>query len=156
MNDFLSKPVLMADLLAAVSRALSDAATAAVLSATALACDPVTPVYDPRVLAALPMVADGSAPEYAQELLDLFATSTAASLHAIQAAAQVVDKKVMQRLLHTLKSSSASVGALQLAALAAAGEAGLRQGHEPAADLHARLIRSFKAFEEAACERISV
>jgi two-component system, sensor histidine kinase len=156
MNDFLSKPVLMADLLAAVSRALSGASAVAVQPAAALGSDLVTPVYDPRVLAALPMVADGSAPEYAQELLDLFATSTAASLHAIQAAAQAVDKKLMQRLLHTLKSSSASVGAMQLAALAAAGEAGLRQGHEPAADLHSRLTRSFEAFEEAASERISV
>jgi two-component system, sensor histidine kinase len=162
MNDFLSKPVLMADLLAAVSRALTGASAAASAAAgaaqpaTRQLSGPMTPVYDPQVLAALPMVADGSAPDYAQELLDLFATSTAASLRAIQAAAQAADKKPMQRLLHTLKSSSASVGALQLAALAAAGELGLRQGHEPAADLHARLVRSFEAFEAAACERISV
>jgi CheY-like chemotaxis protein/HPt (histidine-containing phosphotransfer) domain-containing protein len=164
MNDFLSKPVLMADLLAAVARALpqAEAASAAVAVVAAqdaaqdVAKDAPTPVYDPHVLEALPMVADGSAPEYAQELLDLFVSSTSASLRAIQAAAQSDDKKLLQRLLHTLKSSSASVGALQLASLAAAAEVGLRQGHVPAANLHSRLHRSFEAFDKAASVQVSV
>jgi two-component system, sensor histidine kinase len=157
MNDFLSKPVLMADLLAAVARAVSGPAALIAKPATTVTTPGLTAVvYDPQVLAALPMVADGSAPEYAQELLDLFLSSTAASLRAIQAATQAVDNKLTQRLLHTLKSSSASVGALKLAALAAAGEAGLRQGHEPAADLHARLRRSFEEFEGAVSVQVSV
>ena len=165
MNDFLSKPVLMADLLAAVARALPQAAAGTVQparaagTATATAADALTanaPVYDPRVLAALPMVADGSAPEYAQELLALFAHSTSASLLAIQAAAKSDDRKVLQRLLHTLKSSSASVGALQLGLLAAAGEADLRQGRMPAVDLHPHLHRSFEACKKAASIQLSV
>ena len=165
MNDFLSKPVLMADLLAAVARALPQAAAGTVQpasasgAATAAAADALTasaPAYDPRVLAALPTVADGSAPKYAQELLALFAHSTSASLLAIQAAAKSDDRKVLQRLLHTLKSSSASVGALQLGLLAAAGEADLRQGRMPAVDLHSRLHCSFEAYKKAASIQLSV
>jgi signal transduction histidine kinase/CheY-like chemotaxis protein/HPt (histidine-containing phosphotransfer) domain-containing protein len=156
MNDFLSKPVLMADLLAAVSRARHDGAQVIAPAKSAEVAQAAAPVYDPHLLAALPMVADGSAPEYAQELLDLFVSSTSASLRAIQAAAQSDDKKLLQRLLHTLKSSSASVGALQLASLAAAAEVGLRQGHVPAANLHSRLRRSFEAFEKAASVQVSV
>jgi two-component system, sensor histidine kinase len=156
MNDFLSKPVLMADLLAAVSRAMSGAAALPVEPlARVTGPESTAPVFDPLVLAALPMVADGSAPEYKQELLDLFMASTTAALGAIQAASRSADKERMQRQLHTLKSSSASVGALRLAALAAAGEAGLRQGHEPSVDLHARLLHSFEAFEVAVAAHIS-
>jgi two-component system, sensor histidine kinase len=165
MNDFLSKPVLLADLLAAVSRALAQTTAVAGQAAPARAAaaavaskgpDITPPVYDPRVLAALPMVADGSAPQYAQELLELFVSSTAVTLSAVQAAAQAADKVLMQRLLHTLKSSSASVGALRLAAVAALGEAALRQGHVPDADFHARLLDSFEAFEEASSAVVSV
>jgi signal transduction histidine kinase/CheY-like chemotaxis protein len=163
MNDFLSKPVLMADLLAAVVRATlvqrvapPGVSLSANASATSVAADVRLQVYDPKVLADLPMVADGSTPEYAQELLDLFMPSASASLRAIQAAAQAADKKLMQRLLHALKSSSASVGALRLSALAAAGEAGLRRGELPEADLHARLLNSFHEFETAASLPVSV
>ncbi len=157
MNDFLTKPVLSVDLLAAVARATSGFAEAqAEVVTSELGLDGTDAVYDPRVLAALPMVADGSAPEYAQELLDLFISSTASSLAAIQAAALKADKKLVQRQLHTLKSASASVGALQLAVLAASGEATLRKGQMPAADLHSHLLHSFRAFEAAASTHVLI
>jgi two-component system, sensor histidine kinase len=150
MNDFLSKPVMSADLLAAVARAVSTApapASVPVPVSTVVTASPLS--FDPRALAALPMVADGSAPEYAQELLAMFTQSTAASLHAIQACTQGADNKLMQRLLHTLKSSSASVGAMALSAHCALGEASLRQGQWPEADLSVLLDQSFVAFQDA-------
>lgn len=90
MNDFLSKPVLWADLLAAAARAMAavpvSGAALALAAYPVVAAQPVAakhavaaaaPSYDPEVLAALPMTADGCAPEYVQELLALFAHSTA-------------------------------------------------------------------------------
>jgi signal transduction histidine kinase/CheY-like chemotaxis protein/HPt (histidine-containing phosphotransfer) domain-containing protein len=157
MNDFLTKPVLSADLLAALARATSVCAEAQTEAAESrFGLDATDVVYDPKVLAALPMVTDGSAPEYAQELLDFFISSTTSSVLAIQAAAVKVDSTLMERQLHSLKSASASVGALELAALAASGEATLRKGQMPAADLPSRLLHSFGAFEAAASSQIFV
>jgi two-component system, sensor histidine kinase len=150
MNDFLSKPVLMVDLLAAVARAVSaPAVPLAQPAAKAIQLAPTALIYDPDVLAALPMVADGSAPEYAGELLGLFERSTAAALRDIQAAVQAADKPCTRRLLHTLKSSSASVGAMALSSHCATAEASLRQGHLPQADVPTTLARSFSAFQDA-------
>ena len=159
MNDFLSKPVLLADLLAAVARATSaEPAQAGVLFTAQTA--PTTPTtstsaavgavaYDPGVLAALPMVLDGSTPDCAQELLALFMPSAAAALRAIQAAAQAADSKTTQRHFHTLKSSSASVGAMALSAQCAEGEASVRQGNLPQRETLRRLFQSLEAFESA-------
>ena len=167
MNDFLSKPVLLADLLAAVSRhanrkstqpltlANTPAAAAAVTFSTAsppaARADEfsATVACDPQVLAALPMVVDGSAPEYADELLTMFAHSAAEALHRIQAAAQAADKHLMQRHLHSLKSSSASVGAMALAMHCAAGEAELRRGNLPHLNLPGLLVRCLGEFESS-------
>ena len=95
------------------------------------------------------MVAEDAAPDCAQALLDLFVVGTPASLLTIQAAAQSDDKSLSQRLLHTLKSSSASVGAVPSNLLTADSEVVLRQGHKPLAALHSRLHRSFEAFKKA-------
>ena len=167
MNDFLSKPVLLVDLLAAVSRhanrkstqpltlANTPAAAAAVTFSTAsppaARADEfsATVACDPQVLAALPMVVDGSAPEYADELLTMFAHSAAEALHRIQAAAQAADKHLMQRHLHSLKSSSASVGAMALAMHCAAGEAELRRGNLPHLNLPGLLVRCLGEFESS-------
>ncbi|MEK8051760.1 ATP-binding protein [Ideonella sp. DXS22W] len=153
MNDFLTKPVLATALLAAVARWTPSAATATAPPAPSAPSPPSAPsaqppaggppVFDPGVLAALPMVADGSAPEVADELLAMFDTTTAEALCDIDRAIADADLPRLQRLVHTLKSTSASVGALELAALAAGAEAGLRRGEPPAADLGQRLAAAW-------------
>ena len=89
MNDFLSKPILWADLLAAVAH------------------------------------------------------STAGALRAIQAAERAADKELLHRLLHTLKSARAGVGAMAWSAQCAAGGAKLRQGIAAQAELPTQLQQSF-------------
>jgi HPt (histidine-containing phosphotransfer) domain-containing protein len=95
------------------------------------------------------MVADGSQPEYADELLDLYVRCAHETLDAIDDAARCNDASRLLRCVHTLKSSSASVGALALADMAERHEALLRGGATPNADGPARLRSEYARFEAA-------
>lgn len=63
-----------------------------------------------------------------QRVLTAFETSLTRSLGQLQDAQACTDPKVVTALAHTLKSSSASVGALALSATCAQVEARLRAG----------------------------
>ncbi len=141
MNDFLTKPVLAAGLMATIERWARKrvAATGPSPLADAAAAPAGPAVFDRRLLAALPMVADGSQPDYADEVLDLYMNSLPGTLTAIRKALAQDDRKALQRSVHTLKSASASVGALAVAELAARAEQSLRSGEAPAADLAERM-----------------
>ena len=146
MNDFLSKPVLATSLVAAVQRwaARRGAGPAPAPTRKAPAsAQQAAAIYDASVLAALPMVADGSAPEYPQQVLTLFLQSQAQTLHDLQRASSAQDGALLCRLVHTLKSASAAVGALELAEMAGVQEHQLRQGLPPAPDLADRLGSAF-------------
>lgn len=84
------------------------------------------PDFDPTVLATLPMVADGSMPGFALEMLAMFETTSAAALAAFDAALAAADRSTAMRQVHSLKSSSAQIGALALAEAAARCEKALR------------------------------
>ena len=132
MNDYLTKPVTgrrLAELLAKyldLPRATSH--RAAVRSAAGAATLTRDAVFDATVLAALPMVADGSEPEFAQFVLEQFQQGSAESLLRIRTAVTTGDQQDALRVLHTLKSTSAQVGVLALAACAGELEARLRGG----------------------------
>ena len=134
MNDFLTKPVMANQLRAAIERwalrpKVTSTAAPTQATVTPAAAPPDSsrpPVFDPALLDALPMVADGSDPGYGQELLDAFMSSVPASLTTLRQAAARGEAKTVLRLVHTLKSSSAAVGALALAARAEAAENELR------------------------------
>jgi CheY-like chemotaxis protein/HPt (histidine-containing phosphotransfer) domain-containing protein len=134
MNDFLTKPVQADALLAAVQRwSTPSAATASGHGtppphATSSPAATWPAVFDPRVIATLPMVADGSQPSYAEVVLNLYLQSVPPLLAQIRQAALHGDALKAQHAAHTLKSSSAAVGALALAACAADVEASLRAG----------------------------
>lgn len=89
---------------------------------------PTAPVYDPSVLAALPMVADGTQPGFVDEMLRLFDTACLEALDELAQALARHDGAALQRRLHTFKSSCAQVGAMELSALAARFELELRAG----------------------------
>ncbi|MDH5541271.1 MAG: Hpt domain-containing protein, partial [Rhizobacter sp.] len=108
------------------------------------------PPYDPSVLAALPMVADGSEPEYAQELLAMFMNAQAPTLSEIDHALASNHVDELRRLVHTLKSTSAGIGAPELGSLAASCEARIRRGDPPPADLVRQLAAAFARLAQAA------
>jgi HPt (histidine-containing phosphotransfer) domain-containing protein len=142
MSDHLAKPFTGASLFQTLARYLEAAppALAATPAPSAPAATPVPPapatgpaalrhdVFDPSVLAALPMVADGSEPEYAWSVLEQFAQDSAATIDLCFRATAAADAAGLLRAVHTLKSSSAQVGALALSACAAELEHDLRAG----------------------------
>ncbi|MBL0089677.1 MAG: response regulator [Ideonella sp.] len=149
MNDFLTKPVLSEALLATVQRWTHRAAPTHDAPAVPAKRSSALAVYDPAVLAALPMVADGSDPGYVDELLRFFDESTVDALNRCDQALAEGDVETLRRLVHTLKSAAAQVGGLAMAAEAGRQEAALRRNEAPEPDGPARLRRSHEAFRQA-------
>ena len=154
MDAYLAKPVTFAKLAELVAQFLpAHAADPAPVAAEPTPTPPPTPqttqIFDPSVLAALPMVADGSQPEFAQELLTLFNTELTTALADIEAALTEGDGAKLLRCVHTLKSSSAQVGARELAEVTGAFEDRLRRGEPPAStsfiDIRAAASRLLQA-----------
>ncbi|MEK8051759.1 response regulator [Ideonella sp. DXS22W] len=160
MSDYLAKPITAARLaemlarhlapLPATAAATAPAATPAPAPAPAEApaaapvavpapATPAAPLFDPRVLSALPMVADGSDPGFMAHVLRSFLRDSSETLNRWAEALEAGDSQTALRSIHTLKSTSAQVGALALAALAAEGEARMRHGLAPETGWRARL-----------------
>jgi len=168
MNDYVSKPISRRDLDDAITRQLGarDEPTPVADAIANDAADDGHPItepmplmpfgeeaqplaFDPLVLAALPMVADGSRRDYGRELLDLYVQEARRALDGIDSAAATGDSKTLLRVVHTLKSSSASVGALGLAILSEQHETLLRAGKSPTPDWLAAMRHEFNRFESA-------
>ena len=166
MNDYVSKPISRHDLDDAITRQLGARDEQALGAGANDAADeghtitepmPLMPfgeeaqplAFDPLVLSALPMVADGSRRDYGRELLDLYLQEARRALDAIDSAAANGDSKTLLRVVHTLKSSSASVGALALAMLSEQHETLLRAGKSPTPDWLAAMRHEFARFESA-------
>jgi two-component system, sensor histidine kinase and response regulator len=143
MSGYLAKPITGARLAEALAEHLRPAVpTRPVLrNAPAPECAAVASVtFDPAVLAALPMVADGSEPEFAAQLLEQFLRGSVTTRAAFERALLGADAKSALRCVHTLKSTSAQVGATALAAAAEEVEAALRTGAPLGAQSLARLL----------------
>jgi CheY-like chemotaxis protein len=160
MSDYLGKPLGSTRLALMLERHLSlvqpptadDAPAVPPVAAPSAAARP--PVFDASVLAALPMVADGSEPEFAAQVLEQYLQTSAEAIDACKRAAAAGDATAALRWVHTLKSSSAQVGALALAGLAGDLEVRMRAG-EPACDSsiarlrseHRQAVQAIKAYE---------
>jgi HPt (histidine-containing phosphotransfer) domain-containing protein len=157
MDDFLTAPLLEANLRAMAERWTGEGALthggarahAQVMDQAAAPNKAGPRVFDPAQLAALPMVADGSAPEFAQQALVMFLDSTVATLNGVERSLIEGDANSLQRLMHTLKSGAATVGALELSALAATHESGLRRGLLPDASLPQQLALALLRLRQA-------
>ena len=143
MDDFLTKPVLAARLIACVDRWTVGARES--IQTGADAAPPPTPqpkaakmtvdtipLFDPRVLNSLPMVVDGSDPDCVGQLLALFTEGAVQQLQAITRACEREDHPTLARTLHTLKSTAGQVGAAALAAEVARMEGAVRARSWPA------------------------
>ena len=85
--------------------------------------------------------------EFLDELVDTYLEDGEAQLGAMRAAVATSDAAAILRPAHTLKSSSANVGAMALAELCRALEADARTGVVP--DMAARVDRCGAAFADA-------
>jgi PAS domain S-box-containing protein len=158
MSDYVAKPISGVRLAEVIQRhlsphqiemALSEASSAssfAMLDAaqsTTQQTTPTWPVFDPRALAELPMVLDGSDPDFAAQMLVLFRQGSADSLAQFAQLAHAENSpaaaKTALRSVHTLKSMSAQVGAVAVAAVAGEFEERLRAGGTLSAGDFARL-----------------
>jgi len=120
MSDYIAKPLSGA--------ALEKLVTLYIAPEPALPEPDTVPVFDAAVLASLPMVADGSEPDFPRILLEHYLRDSSDIMVRCAEAAAACDGDVALRGVHTLKSSSAEVGALALAAFANALEGRMRTG----------------------------
>jgi signal transduction histidine kinase/DNA-binding NarL/FixJ family response regulator len=148
MSDYLTKPFTGAGLAEILGRYLeAEGPASAVFIAASLPAAPAAPaaqgrepVFDASVLAALPMVADGSQPEFAFSVLEQFVRDSALMVECSREADASADQDGALHGVHTLKSTSAQIGALALSAWAGELEEQLRAGHRPGDDDWLRLL----------------
>ncbi|HET7141531.1 MAG TPA: Hpt domain-containing protein [Candidatus Limnocylindria bacterium] len=93
---------------------------------------PDAPVLDEAVLADL-LESTGDDPAFVRELLETYLGETPTQLAAMAAAVEAADAEALVRPSHTLKSSSATLGAARLSALGRELEMTGRSGALPAA-----------------------
>ena len=92
--------------------------------------DPDRPaVLDAQALAGLTMLDPTGANRLVQRVLSTYDTSLARLLQQIDEGQQRADAAAVRLAAHTLKSSSASIGALDLSRLCAAAEQAIRDGN---------------------------
>ncbi|MEP7312783.1 MAG: response regulator [Pseudomonadota bacterium] len=138
MSDYLTKPVTGARLAEMIARHL-------------VAREPIAEraIFDASLLDKLPMVADGSDTGFADQVLAQYLDIGASQLDECSKALAAGDDKTTLRCVHTLKSSSAQVGALDVAALAADIETGMRLGQRLDALTLAKLDDAFNQAAQA-------
>ncbi|HMW62736.1 MAG TPA: response regulator [Accumulibacter sp.] len=161
MTDYLAKPINRAQLTAALERNLAErseegagetkdgSSPGAATTAAAHGERRASLVFDPSIVQSLPMVADGSKPEFADRVLDLFVQNAGQLLADIEHASSRKDTATLQRSAHTLKSSSATVGALALSEKAKQLEALLRAGQQPSSEWPSLLQETYAQFAAA-------
>jgi signal transduction histidine kinase/DNA-binding response OmpR family regulator/HPt (histidine-containing phosphotransfer) domain-containing protein len=153
MSDYLTKPITGAALAEMLARHLEQAepapasraapsvpaSSAAPSVPSGAATGPLQPVFDATVLAELPMVADGTEPEFALAVLEQFLQDSVETVESALRAGAVADREGALHGVHTLKSCSAQIGALALSAWAGELENHLRAGHPLDGDSWSRL-----------------
>lgn len=143
MNDFLSKPISREALGGAIARHMRQCAapTGPVHEPHAVQ---TAMVFDPSLLAALAKF-DPDNTEFVPGMLSLYMSEARLALQAMEHAGGCGDETTVCRKVHNLKSSSAAVGALAMAALAEQLErsfvAGSRSTPEDMAALSNELAR---------------
>jgi len=140
MNDYISKPVQMADLLAVLERAQGfftreNPAASAPGEAPAVRSAPILPPpLDPAVLQGLRELQDPGEPDPVTELVDLFIADASPRLERMKSALAGKDLTQLTSQAHSLKGSAGNLGARHLAGLCAELEKQSRAGET--ANLH--------------------
>jgi HPt (histidine-containing phosphotransfer) domain-containing protein len=149
MDDFVTKPISAAMLTQVLERHLKTPTVTPTAPVEETLTKTCITAFDPTVLNELPMVADGSNPEFVDQMLQLFVEDTKITFPAIDQAIQSGDMATFTRQVHTLKSSAAQVGAMALSAEAQWQEAQIRSGQPAQAGWPERLRQEFERFQQA-------
>ncbi len=122
MDDYLSKPFTLEALRATLARWLSPQSAAASAS-TERSEAPRLDSLDRKALDTLRSLRKGGTPDLLHKVLHIYLTNAPQLLETIRDAVAHSDALALQQAAHSLKSSSANVGALQLAAFSKEMEA---------------------------------
>ncbi|MCS6944898.1 MAG: PAS domain S-box protein [Sutterellaceae bacterium] len=154
-DDYLAKPFRLGQLAAVLRRHLSSTSSSCFAPMEDGA--DTTAVLDTRVLAHIRAMQERGAPRLLPRLIDTYLNSATELIAAAERALAEADLAGLRQSLHTLKSSSANVGASELARQCAALEAFARAGEldavraQWAAARHEfqRVARALRALPEA-------
>jgi CheY-like chemotaxis protein len=133
MDDYISKPVRIAELVAALERGPA-LETAPVSAAT------ITGAVDISVLEEMQASLGDGSPTIVVEIIDMFLDDLPLQLESLRQSAAQGAAPVMQRVAHTIKASAATIGAHALAELCEELESVARLGDVPGADAHIHTI----------------
>ncbi|MBA3533599.1 MAG: response regulator, partial [Ardenticatenales bacterium] len=113
MNDYVSKPILVLELVRALQRCQPEIAPVQETTGAV----PFQSPLDMKVWERFRASVSTDQPDFLVQLLDIFLTNTPKLLTALSEAAQQRNSEEVQRIAHTLKSNSDTFGALALAAM---------------------------------------
>ncbi len=119
MNDYISKPVKLPELQAALQEAASFVRPVAPGKRMEAKSGGSEAVIDPSVLAGLRELQEPGEPDTAVELIDLFLRDTPGKIQSIQSAIARSDASALKESAHSLKGSASNLGARRLARLCA-------------------------------------
>ena len=162
MDDYISKPVQMADLQAVLDRAqerFSRSAGGAIAVAEAAPAGPPPPVpelppaIDVSALQSLRELQIPGEPDPVSELVDLFLEDAAPRLERLQSAFEAMDRPTLTANAHSLKGSASNLGARVLAGYCAEVERQSRAAQDTdLAGLLARIREEFARVQKALAE----
>jgi CheY-like chemotaxis protein len=159
MNDYISKPVQVAELRGALERsgkALHDLRPEVMMSSQSHASVPASsagPSLDLKVFEALRAGQLPDEPDLVSELIKLYLDETPAQLQQIREAVQASNASGLRHAAHTLKGGSASLGVIEVARLSAELE---KLGRGGVVDGAAALLLQLEAEYARACEALMV
>jgi CheY-like chemotaxis protein len=149
MDDYLSKPFTLEALHATLARWLSPQSVAASASTERLEA-PRLESLDRKALDTLRSLRKGGKPDLLHKVLHIYLTNAPQLLETIRDAVAHSDALALQQAAHSLKSSSANVGALQLAAFSKEMEAlGKTQSMSQAVSLLPTMQAEYALVEKA-------
>src|SRR5207249_3577766 len=129
--DYVPKPVRLDDLRSALDRWLPPPGEASPDEAPEQAAGPQRsqdPAVDPAQLQSLRALQEEGEPDVLRELIEMFIGDVQRSLASLRDAAARQDAQLLARAAHTLKGSSANMGAKPLSALSLKIEEAARAG----------------------------
>lgn len=145
MDDFLSKPFTQQALATMLRRWTPTALAAAAPvseSESGVESKPVAAVLDPAALAAIRALQTPCKPDFLAQIIGVYLNNAQQLVGAIETAYIAGQREILLRSAHTLKSSSANIGALDFAARCREIETATRAGQPEQADERIQTLRS--------------